>query len=84
MMDFMSTYIVLHNLCIITNDKFDVIWIEEAEVELNEQTEDDTVKKWQFYEKKNFYWKKKLKFWDWRSGSWRIFVWIRQDQKDVE
>jgi hypothetical protein len=31
--DIVSTCIVLHNLCIITKDKFDSIWIEEAEAE---------------------------------------------------
>jgi hypothetical protein len=32
--DIVSTYIVLYNLCIITKDKFDSVWIEEAEAEL--------------------------------------------------
>jgi hypothetical protein len=42
--DIVSTYIVLHNLCIITKDKFDLNWIEEAEVELKKQVDDGTVK----------------------------------------
>ena len=42
--DIVSTCIVLHNLCIITKDKFDTIWIEEAEVELKKRVEDGTVK----------------------------------------
>jgi hypothetical protein len=39
-----STCIILHNLCIITNDKIDAIWIEEAEVELHKWVEEGTVK----------------------------------------
>jgi hypothetical protein len=34
----------LHNLCIITKDKFDAIWIEEAEMELLKRVEEGTVK----------------------------------------
>lgn len=52
MMDIVSIYIVLHNLCIITNEKFDVIQIEEAEIELNKQTEDDIVKGGQVLQEK--------------------------------
>lgn len=44
MADIVSTCIVLHNLCIITKDKFDAIWIEEAEVELHKRVEEGTVK----------------------------------------
>jgi hypothetical protein len=42
--DIVSTCIVLHNLCIITNDKFDSIWIEEAEAELKKRVDDGMVK----------------------------------------
>jgi NACalpha-BTF3-like transcription factor len=42
--DIVSTCIVLHNLCIITKDKFDSIWIEEVEVELKKLVDDGTVK----------------------------------------
>jgi hypothetical protein len=42
--DIVSTCIVLHNLCIITKDKFDSIWIEEVEVELMKRVDDGTVK----------------------------------------
>ena len=44
MADIVSTCIVLHNLCITTKDKFDAIWIEEAEVELHKRVEEGTVK----------------------------------------
>ena len=44
MADIVSTCIVLHNLCIITNDKFDAIWIEKAAVELHKRVEEGTVK----------------------------------------
>ncbi len=44
MADIVSTCIVLHNLCIITKDKFDAIWIDEAEVELKKRVEDGTMK----------------------------------------
>lgn len=40
----MSTCIVLHNLCIISIDKFDVIWIEEVNIELKKPIEDDMMK----------------------------------------
>jgi hypothetical protein len=40
----MSTCIFLHNLCIITKDKFDSIWIEEVEAELKKRIDDGTVK----------------------------------------
>jgi hypothetical protein len=42
--DIVSTCIVLHNLCIITKNKFDSIWIEEADVELKKLVDDGTVK----------------------------------------
>jgi hypothetical protein len=42
--DIVSTCIILHNLCIITKDKFDSIWIEEAEAELKKWVDDGTVK----------------------------------------
>ena len=35
MIDVVATCIVLHNMCIIGNDKFDIKWIKEAERELN-------------------------------------------------
>jgi hypothetical protein len=44
MADIVSTCIVLHNLCIITKDKFDAIWIDEAEVELKKRVEGGTMK----------------------------------------
>ena len=43
MTDIVSTCIVLHNLCIITKDKFDAIWLEEAEVELHKRVEEGTL-----------------------------------------
>lgn len=42
--DIVSTCIVLHNLCIITKDKFDATWIDEAEVELKKRIEEGAVK----------------------------------------
>jgi len=44
MADIVSTCIVLHNLCIITKDKFDAIRIDEVEVELKKRVEDGTMK----------------------------------------
>ena len=44
MADIVSTCIILYNLCIITKDKFDAIWIEEAEVELYKRVEEIMVK----------------------------------------
>jgi hypothetical protein len=44
MADIVSTCIVLHNLCIITKDKFDSIWNEEVEAELKKRVDDGTVK----------------------------------------
>ena len=44
MADIVSTCIVLHNLCIITMDKFDAIWIEETEVKLHKRVEEGTMK----------------------------------------
>jgi hypothetical protein len=45
MTNIVSSCIVLHNLCIITKDKFDAIWIEEAEMKLHKRVEEGTVKK---------------------------------------
>jgi hypothetical protein len=42
--DIVLTCIVLHNLCIITKDKFDSIWIEEAEAKLRKRVNDGTMK----------------------------------------
>lgn len=39
----MSTYIILHNLYIITKDKFNTIQIEEVKVKLKKHVEDDIV-----------------------------------------
>jgi hypothetical protein len=39
-----STFIVLHNLCIIIEDKFDPIWIKELESRLKKRIDDGTVK----------------------------------------
>jgi hypothetical protein len=44
MADIVSTCIVLHNLCIITKDKFDSNWIKEVEAELKKWVDDGTVK----------------------------------------
>ena len=35
MADIVTTCIVLHNMCTIENDKFDMEWIEEVEIKLN-------------------------------------------------
>ena len=44
MTDIVSTCSILHNLCIIIKDKFDVIWIEETEVKLHKRDKEGTVK----------------------------------------
>ena len=37
MADIVSIFIILHNLCITTKDKFDAIWIKEVKVELKKK-----------------------------------------------
>ena len=45
--DVIATCIILHNMCTIGNDKFDIEWIEKVERELNRCINSKLLRKWQ-------------------------------------
>ena len=47
MADVVATCIILHNMCTIGKDKFDIEWIEEAERELNRRIENRSLREGQ-------------------------------------
>jgi hypothetical protein len=90
MANIVSTCIVLYNLCIITKDKFDSIWIEEAGRWWHDERRASPTRRTSLY-----WWGKSpdseiwceennSELWNWRSKCRSRSFLIKQDERDVD